>query len=190
VLWHIACCVRPRTLKCIIAKNGDQVELMDVPYNHARGFERMGLESPPAPAPYAWWCVLSCVTLIVRQVAAYPFDNDPRPLSASAAEEVYGTSFVMSDNNTGVKPDYSVVLAGVPATAGINTAVFKAAAERRFGAAIMGTSFAATFPSPARASAFSRRASTTARSSCRRWRLTRCSRTSKRCCRYMTCSNG
>jgi hypothetical protein len=88
VLWHIACCVRPRTLKCIIAKNGDQVELMDVPYNHARGFGRMGLESPPAPAPYAWWCVLSCVTLIVRQVAAYPFDNDPRPLSASAAEEV------------------------------------------------------------------------------------------------------
>ena len=123
VLWHIACCVRPRTLKCIIAKNGDQVELMDVPYNHARGFGRMGLESPPAPVPYAWWCLLSCVTLIVRQVAAYPFDNDPRPLSASAAEEVYGTSFVMSDNNTGVKPDYSVVLAGVPATAGINTAV-------------------------------------------------------------------
>ena len=146
VLWHIACCVRPRTLKCIIAKHRDQVEIMDVPYNHARGFGRMGLESPPAPAPYAWWCLLSCVILIVRQVAAYPFENDPRPLSASAAEEVYGTSFVMSDNNTGVKPDYSVVLAGVPAKAGITTTAFKAAAERRFGAAIMGTSFAADFP--------------------------------------------
>jgi hypothetical protein len=57
VLWHIACAVRPRTLNHIIARHGDCVEPMQLSYNHVRGFGRIGLESPPAPAPYAWWCI-------------------------------------------------------------------------------------------------------------------------------------
>ena len=146
VLWHIACAVRPRTLNPILARHGDCVEPMQLSYNHVRGFGRIGLESPPAPAPYAWWCLLSCVILIVRQVAAYRFEDDPRPRSASAADEVRGTSCVMSDNNQGVKPEYSVVLEGVNAKAGITSAAFKEAATRRFGDAIMTASFSAGFP--------------------------------------------
>jgi hypothetical protein len=69
-LWHMACCVRPHTLKCIIAKHGSTVDLMTLTFNHARGFGRVGFESPPAPAPYAWRCLLSCARLIVKQLAA------------------------------------------------------------------------------------------------------------------------
>ena len=52
----------------------------------------------------------------------------------------------MSDNNQGVKPEYSVVLEGVNAKAGITSATFKEAATRRFGDAIMTASFSAGFP--------------------------------------------
>jgi hypothetical protein len=59
VLWHIACAVRPRTLNPILARHGDRVVPMQLSYNHVHGFGRIGLESPPAPAPYEWWCLLN-----------------------------------------------------------------------------------------------------------------------------------
>jgi hypothetical protein len=52
----------------------------------------------------------------------------------------------MSDNNQGVKPEYSVVLEGVNAKRGITSAALKEAAARRFGDAIMTASFGAGFP--------------------------------------------
>ena len=143
VLWHIACAVRSTT-------SSPGTEIAWSPCNcrttTSVDSDASGWSHHRHRRRTRGGALLSCVILIVRQVAAYPFEDDPRPRSASAADEVRGTSFVMSDNNQGVKPEYSVVLEGVNAKAGITSAAFKEAAARRFGDAIMTASFGAGFP--------------------------------------------
>ena len=128
-LWHTAACLRGRTFKAIVAKHGSDKNFMEIPYIHVRAFARIGCEATQLPDDTSWFCLLSCVRLIVHQLANYPFHlNHPRP--DPPATELNGTSYFLHPGGT----------------VGITYSADKRSLEEQFHDDILNTTFPEDFP--------------------------------------------